>query len=753
MKLFGINIGAGNSLKDKLYWLINGFMTNMGFMLWGGGGGGSPAPTTSTSYTTNIPEYAQPYVENMLNAAQAQIYNPSMTGFNAYTPYSTNPSNYVAAASPMQQQAYSTAANMRVPSQYGMATRGTLGAMQGLGGVGQQMGQAGNQYMNMATNPYATQAFMNPYLQASLAPQLALANQQYGIAGQQEQSNAAQQGAFGGTREALMASQNAQNQMLAQNQLIGQGYTNAFNQAQQAQQFGANLGLQGEQGQMAGLQGYLGGANQLAGIGNQQLAAQQGIANQQNTFGQQQQTQQQNIINQAVQNYATAQQYPFMQLGLLNSMLRGLPMQQSSTQMYQAPPNPLGTALGLGALAMGQSTKQKEGGVVKAAAGIPMSMYTKDQLNSPYLSPVKKLVSPLVQQEQQRIESNPEAKQVFAQPLQMPSPQQMAQAPQNRSGLDAIGTGNMVPTVQAAGGGLLAFVGGGDTSTDGTLVPPPDYDQKAADVADQLSADKTSAEVAKAAPAKTPVAKAPTNKTASAQSNFDKLSEVLLNRINATTPDQVKETATEKKQREALESGIANREKNKESDFYTQLGANLLSQTGPFLATNFGNATKDTLNYMATQENLTDKDRQELLKLAIEKDKSNEAAYDRMLTAGISAEGVKASKEATLANVYGQNQIQNQLNQAKLLEKANTDFATKVQQEEQTLRSDKALMVKVLSGEITPNQLTNMARVNVMSRMDPAYLQQYNLAPATPAAPVAQKAPGAVDLNNPLLKG
>jgi len=728
MKIFGIELGQGNSLKDKLYWLLTGFMTKMGMIAWGGSAP-APAPTTSTSYTTNIPDYAQPYVSNMLNAAQAQIYNPSMTGFNPYTPYSTDPSNYVAGPSPMQQQSYSTAANMQVPGQYGLASAGTLGTSMGLGALGNQMGQAGNQYANQATNPYATQAYMDPYLQASLAPQLQLANQQYGIAGQQEQSNAAQQGAFGGSREALMNSLNQQNQMLAQNQIIGQGYNTAFNNAQQAQQFGANLGLQGQQSQAQSLASQLAAYNQLAGLGGQQLAAQQGIANQQNTFGQQQQTQQQNIINQAVQNYATAQQYPFMQMGLLNSMLRGLPMQQSSTQMYQAPPNPLSTALGIGSLALGQATKtSKEGGVIKAAGGIPMNMYTKQELNSPYLSPVQRVVSPFIQQQQDRLHNNPQAKDVLSQPLQMPSPQDMAQAPQNRVGLDAIGTGNMVPQVSAAGGGLLAFVGGGDTSTDDTLVPPTDYDQKAADLADQLSMDKTKAEVA------TPTTQPATTKAPSAQSNFDKLSGILMNRLEATSPDKATESPTEKRQREAIEAGIEERKKNRDSDFYTQLGANLLSQKGPFLSENFGNATKDTLAYMATQDDLTDKDRKELLKLSIEKDKGNEAAYDRMITAGISAEGVKASKEATLANIYGQNQIQNALNQAKLLEKANSDFATKVQQAQQTL--SQSLKIQIASGEISPDALTNMARMKVMGLMTPDYLAKYNLgSPTSPAAP------------------
>ena len=51
-----------------------------GGRIYGGGGGGAPSgPTNTTVTNTNIPDYAQPYVSNMLNAAQAQIYTPDMT--------------------------------------------------------------------------------------------------------------------------------------------------------------------------------------------------------------------------------------------------------------------------------------------------------------------------------------------------------------------------------------------------------------------------------------------------------------------------------------------------------------------------------------------------------------------------------------------------------------------------------------------------------------------------------------------------
>jgi len=441
-----------------------------GMIYGGGGGGGAPSgPTNTTVTNTNIPDYAQPYVSNMLNAAQAQIYTPDMTGFNPYTPYSTNPSDYVAGFSPLQQQAQSTAANMQVPGQYGAATGQTMQDINKFGRLGNQMGQAGNQYAQNATNG-SIGAYMNPYIQQSLAPQLQLANQQYGIQGAAQQGAATSAGAFGGSRNALQQGLNQQNQMLAQNSLISQGYNNAFNQAQQAQQFGANLGLQGQQAQAGALASQMGGANQLASIGGQQLAAQQGIANLQNQYGGQQQANQQNIINQAVQNYATAQQYPYMQLGQLNAMLRGLPMQQSSTSMYQAAPSTvsqlsgLGIA-GLGAAGMYNAATKAKGGKIKAMAvggAVPMNMMSDPQLaqvqQNPTSSPMAKMNAQGLEQLHGYIHNNPQAGQMIQQG--MPPAQQMAQAPQDRSGVASIATPPQM--TQMAGGGIIAFADEGE---------------------------------------------------------------------------------------------------------------------------------------------------------------------------------------------------------------------------------------------------------------------------------------------------
>ena len=322
-------------------------------------GSSSPAPSGPTSTTvtnTNIPDYAQPYVMNMLQAAQSQIFNPDMTGINAYHPYSTNPQDYVAGFSPLQQQAQSSAANLSVPKQYrqaaGLTGLGTLQAM-----------NAGNNLAQQSTNAGSINAYMNPYIQDALAPAQQLLNQQYGMQGAAQQGQATSSGAFGGSRNALMQGLTQQNQMLAQNQLVGNAYQNAFQNAQNQMNQVAQLGLQGTQ---AGLQG----ANQLAGIGGQELAAQQGIIGTQAQQGGQQQAQQQQIINQAVQNYATAQQYPMMQLANMSGLLRGLPLQATSTQSYQAAPSAVSQLSGLGLTgAAAYGLMKKKGGKIEDKEG------------------------------------------------------------------------------------------------------------------------------------------------------------------------------------------------------------------------------------------------------------------------------------------------------------------------------------------------------------------------------------------------
>ena len=306
-----------------------------------GGGSGGGGPTTSQTNTSNVPEYARPYVENMLGSAQKQIYNDDMTTFRPYQAYSSNPNDYVADYSPLQKSAQQGASNLQAPVTFGQGA--TMAGAAGLGSL-----NAGRDFQSMSTNPNAVGAYMNPYLQNSLQPQLEEMQRQYGITGMQQQAQATQQGAFGGGRQAIMAAENDRNKNMAMNQAIGQGYNTAFNNAQQQMTAGAQLNLQGlGQAGQAGVN--------LSNIGNQYLGAQQGIIETQNKMGAQMQAQEQQKINQQIQDYATQQQYPFMQLGIMNSLLRGLPLQSTTTQSYQAQPAIGQQALGLGLGALGAS--------------------------------------------------------------------------------------------------------------------------------------------------------------------------------------------------------------------------------------------------------------------------------------------------------------------------------------------------------------------------------------------------------------
>ena len=306
----------------------------------GGGGGGQPTQTTNVN--TNIPEYARPYVENMLEAGQRQLFQTSgdqITGFREYQPYSTDPTKYFAGPSSLQTSAYNEAAGMQTPSGYQPAQ-----AMTGMAGLAAM--RAGQNYQQMATNPYAVSSYMSPYQQNVTDVEKAAAIRDYQKGVPELQAQAARQGAFGGSRSAIQMAEAQRALGSRLGEIQARGTQSAYDKAIQNMQYGQNLGLQGlSQATQAGTAlGQLAGAEQQADISRIGLQQQLGSAQQQY---------QQNIINQAIQDYATQQQYPIMQLGVMSNLLRGLPMQASSTQMYQAQPSGAQQALGLGLGALG----------------------------------------------------------------------------------------------------------------------------------------------------------------------------------------------------------------------------------------------------------------------------------------------------------------------------------------------------------------------------------------------------------------
>lgn len=309
-------------------------------------------PTQTNITQTSIPDYAKPYVEGLLGKTEA------LTD----TPYQTYDRDRIAGFTPMQQQAFQGAQGMQTSGlsglggQYaGAATLGALGT--NYGPTQFQGGQFGQQ---------DAQQYMSPYMQSVVDIQQREAQRQADIQGTQRGAQAVKSGAFGGSRQAIMDAEAARNLSMQKGDIQAQGLQSAYQQAQaqfnadqarrmqaqqlgeQSRQYGAGLGLQG-------LQTALQGAGQMGQLGGQQFAQGMDINKLQQSYGTQQQQQEQNIMSQQYQDFLNQQNYPYKQLGFMSDMLRGLPLSQSSSQIYQAPPSNLSTAVGLGTAALGAS--------------------------------------------------------------------------------------------------------------------------------------------------------------------------------------------------------------------------------------------------------------------------------------------------------------------------------------------------------------------------------------------------------------
>jgi hypothetical protein len=192
--------------------------------------GGTPVATTptttaaggvplDTSRTSTLSPWVGDYVTNALGQGAAL----------AQAPYQAYQGPLTAGASDLQQQAFAGASEMA------------------------QTGYTPGQFTGSFT-PQMAQQYMNPYLQASLDPQLRELNRQSEIARIQDAGRLTKAGAFGGSRQAIMESEGRRNLLDKQKDVLGTGYKTAYDLAQQqfakergeeeaSRQFGANFGL------------------------------------------------------------------------------------------------------------------------------------------------------------------------------------------------------------------------------------------------------------------------------------------------------------------------------------------------------------------------------------------------------------------------------------------------------------------------------------------------------------------------------
>jgi len=158
-------------------------------------GGGTTATDTSTAST--LSPWVGDYVTDTLGKAQTL----------AEQPYQAYKGPLTAGASDLQNQAFAGASNLATTGYTpGTFTGGTFDAN-------------------------AAKSYMNPFLSASLSPQLAEQQRAADIARLSDNARLAQAGAFGGGRQAVMESEGRRNLLDKQTQLIGKGYETAYDKA------------------------------------------------------------------------------------------------------------------------------------------------------------------------------------------------------------------------------------------------------------------------------------------------------------------------------------------------------------------------------------------------------------------------------------------------------------------------------------------------------------------------------------------
>lgn len=251
------------------------------------GSSGASAPTTQfTTQTTTADPRAQAMYGQAFNTAQQAANRP-------FTPYSYDPSAFVAPINPLQLQAMGNIAGYQgTADPYYQAA----GGMAGLSG--------------MTTAPQVVSQYMSPYMREVIDPTRRALEQQQGMQLAQQQAEAIKGGAFGGERAGLQRAALRGQQQLGLGQALAPLYQAGYGQALQGAQTDLSRQLQAAQ-----VMGGLGTGAQTAGLQGAQALLGAG------TLGQQtQQAGLQALFNQ----YMLQQQYPFMASQFLTQAAAGL---------------------------------------------------------------------------------------------------------------------------------------------------------------------------------------------------------------------------------------------------------------------------------------------------------------------------------------------------------------------------------------------------------------------------------------------
>ena len=370
----------------------------------GGGGGGSstPASTTNetTSYSTNLPEYAQPFFEEQMKQGARLTYNTdsrgNVTGVKSAPVYK---GPRVAGFLPDQTAAQAKTRALRDPTQIAQGTyalnRGLIGANTAMGGLGAARGFTPGTITSedvtetitddtlttdKFTDPGIAASYMNPYQQQVVDVQTQEARRQADIAKAGRGMGSIGRGTFGGGRQALMESEADRALATQLGAIQARGSQQAYQQGQQAftQDQARNLQMQ-KANQAADLQAqqlnqtgnqFTADLNKQLGLGGLQAQStiggqlgQLGALDQQTDLqriqalaasGAEQQAMDQEYLNAAQQKYLEQANAQRAMLEYQSNILRGTAGALGSTQtQYAAAPSMASQIGGLGLAGLG----------------------------------------------------------------------------------------------------------------------------------------------------------------------------------------------------------------------------------------------------------------------------------------------------------------------------------------------------------------------------------------------------------------
>ena len=368
-----------------------------GLIEFKGKGGGSSAPATqeSTSYTSNLPEYAEPYYKEQMKQVAKEVYTTDSAGnVTGVKPAAVYGGPEVAGFNTDQTTAQTNVRGLTDPSQFASATSGLNTAMgragTAQGGIDTALGYSPETITDETitterfTDPGVAASYMNPYQQQVVDVETAEARRQADITKNARGLQSIGAGTFGSGRQALMESEadralatqlgaiqarGSQEGYQQGQQAFTQDMTRDFGmqkanqgadlQAQQLQQVGNQFGagIQKDLG-LGGLQAGLTGGNMLGQLGGLQQQTDLQRIQAQAASGAEQQNLEQERFNAEKQRYLETENAKKAALEYQSNILRGTAGALGSTQTNYAPAPSMASQIGgLGLAGLGLYNK------------------------------------------------------------------------------------------------------------------------------------------------------------------------------------------------------------------------------------------------------------------------------------------------------------------------------------------------------------------------------------------------------------